>query len=170
MLWFKKVHAPKRYKYIITANHRTAETEGEAFVPFNVRGIARVVRVLYVPRLNSNLILGIDFWRRFHLRPDFVTGYCEVSSIQTSSTSTVSVAENGSVLNDNQKEELRSIIEKFKPKLGRSKLGCLKNVVHHIDTGDAPPCKQKSRGYALSKPATRLLRLLRRITSQNFRD
>lgn len=138
-----KLHASKRYKYIITANHGTAKIEGEAFVPFNVGGITRVVRVLYVPRLNSNLILGIDFWRRFHLRPDFVTGYCEVSSIQTSSTVTISVAENGSVLNVNQKEELRSIIEEFKPKLEKAKLGCLKNVVHHIDTGDAPPCKQK---------------------------
>lgn len=137
------LNAPKRFKYIVVANSGTAKIEGEAFVPFKVGGITRVVRVLYVPRLNSNLILGIDFWRRFHLRPDFVTGYCEVSSLQAASTVPITVAENGNVLNDVQKEELRAIIEEFKPKLERSKLGCLKNVVHHIDTGDAPPCKQR---------------------------
>ena len=34
-------------------------------------------------------------------------------------------------------------MEEFRPKLEKEELGCLKGVVHHIDTGDAPPCKQK---------------------------
>lgn len=134
-------HQSSKYKYIIVANHGTAEIEGEFFVPFKVGDHTRIVPVLYVPRLNSDLILGIDFWKRFHLVPDFLKGTCKVGDIHVQSvTPTMSTDD---VLTPDQRKELSELVEEFKPKLEKEELGCIKNIVHHIDTGDAPPCKQK---------------------------
>ena len=130
----------RQYRYIVVANKDIAEIEGELYVPFDVGGVTRVVTVLYVPRLSSNLILGIDFWKRFHLRPDFLEGTCEVGSIDLQPTAEPPADD---VLNSDQRKELESLVEEFRPRLEREGLGCLKNVVHHIDTGDAPPCKQR---------------------------
>lgn len=143
-------HAPTRFRYIVVANNGMSAIAGELSVPFKVGGITKVVNVLYVPDLNTTLILGIDFWRRYHLRPDFLNNTCEVGEIGL-----VPIEERGeeaeeekkededSVLDSKQKEELEDILEEFRPLLDTGELGCLKGVVHHIDTGDEPPCKQK---------------------------
>ncbi|KAK3931695.1 Transposon Tf2-11 polyprotein [Frankliniella fusca] len=62
---------PSSYVLLRVANKGQAAIEGEVHVPFNVGGVIRVVTVLYVPALSSACILGLDFWRRYHLRPDF---------------------------------------------------------------------------------------------------
>lgn len=76
------LNRPTKFRYILVANQGTAEICGEAFIPFTVGDITKVVRVLYVPRLSSKLILGLDFWRRFHLRPDFVDNTIEVTEVK----------------------------------------------------------------------------------------
>lgn len=128
------LHAPRHYRYIVVANSGTAVILGEVSVPFKVGDITRIVDVLYVPELNTPLILGIDFWRRYHLRPDFVSNTCEVGEIAI-----VRAEESGdeseeekveqdddSVLNPKQKDELDEILTEFGPILDTGKLGCLK--------------------------------------------
>lgn len=72
---------PSRFKFISVANKGTSPISGELDVPFNVGGVVRVVRVLVVPRLSTPLILGLDFWRRFQLRADFITNTVEVGEV-----------------------------------------------------------------------------------------
>ena len=134
------LHQPNKYRYIVVADQGTAKIEGEFFVPFKVGKFVRIVPVLYVPRLNSDLILGLDFWKRFHLVPDFLEGTCKVGDIHVHSATPT---ESDDVLSTEQREELEVLIEEFRPLLEKDALGCLNNIVHHIDTGDALPCKQK---------------------------
>ncbi|KAE8747049.1 hypothetical protein FOCC_FOCC006187 [Frankliniella occidentalis] len=138
-------HAPRRFQFIKVANKGIAPIECELSVPFEVGGKTKIVEVLFVPQLSSDLILGLDFWRRYNLRPDFVTNTCEISvdSAEVFSASLEEGEEEDNVLTPTQRIELQSLLDEFRPILDTDKLGCLKGVEHHIDTGDAPPCKQK---------------------------
>lgn len=138
-----EVQPSQKYKFISVANKGVAKIAGEAFVPFEVGGLTRIVRVLYVPQLSSPLILGIDFWRRFHLRPDFLQETCDIGEIVIVPEEYQEETSKEDVLTADQRRELQCIVEHFKPKLDTGTLGCLKGVSHHIDTGDAPPCKQR---------------------------
>ncbi|KAK3922143.1 Retrovirus-related Pol polyprotein from transposon 412, partial [Frankliniella fusca] len=134
----------QRYKFIRVANQGVSPIEGEVSVPFMVAGKMKIVDVLYVPLLSSDLILGIDFWRRYHLCPDFLKGTCDVGSVRVLDPEEVEPPpDEDDVLSPEQRLELEDILKKYRPLLDTDELGCLKGVEHHIDTGDAPPCKQK---------------------------
>ncbi|KAE8741834.1 hypothetical protein FOCC_FOCC012643 [Frankliniella occidentalis] len=138
-------HAPKRFQYIKVANKGIAPIESEVSVPFEVAGKTKIVDVLFVPQLSSDMILGLDFWRRYNLRPDFVSNTCEVNvdGAEVFSASTEEEEPEDNVLTPDQRAELEEILADFRPVLDTERLGCLRGVEHHIDTGDAPPCKQK---------------------------
>ncbi|KAE8741787.1 hypothetical protein FOCC_FOCC012676 [Frankliniella occidentalis] len=129
-----------RFSHVKVADEDTTEVQGEVDVPFEVGDKVRLITVLYVPRISKNLILGMDFWRRFHFVPDFVTAKCEVNidSIQLLETPE-SIKDD--VLTEGQRKELDKLLEFFKPYLQPGKLGCVKGVEHNIDTGDSKPFK-----------------------------
>ncbi|KAG5871034.1 hypothetical protein JTB14_010585 [Gonioctena quinquepunctata] len=54
----------------IVANGQVCESIGECQVPFNVRERVKLVKVLVVPSLHHNLILGIYFWKAMGIVPD----------------------------------------------------------------------------------------------------
>lgn len=125
--------APTRFSHVKVANAKLAEIQGIVTVPFKVGTKVRVVEVLVVASLTKMLILGIDFWRRFHLLPDFVSKLCEVHDKD------FDLKEDP--LTGSQREKLKSLIEEFRPTLSPGHLGCIKNVEHVIDTGSARPFK-----------------------------
>jgi len=109
------------FSNILVANADQARILGEFSVPFRVGEVTRVVEVLHVPTLSTPLLLGIDFWRRFHLRPDFVEETCEVGSVELPEEEaeawedpvSQSDPENESVLTEEQRGELREILEAY---------------------------------------------------------
>lgn len=128
------------YSHIKVADKRLANVTGEVQVPFNVGGKIRMLRVIIVPQVSCCLILGIDFWRRYHLNPDFVKEECTINIDE------VQILEEPpelklDPLTPEQREELMKIVDYFRPLLEPGKLGCIKGVEHHIDTGDAKPIK-----------------------------
>ena len=130
-------------KSIRVANAKLSAIQGEVIVPFRVGRSVRVMTVLVVPELTSVLLLGMDFWRRFQLRVDFLKGMCEVGTVLVQEESAEeSDPDTDSVLTSKQREELEEILETYRPLLDKEELGCAKGVVHHIDTGEAPPSKQ----------------------------
>lgn len=152
------LNKPTKYRYILVADRGMAEITGEAFIPFTVASITRVVRVLYVPRLSSKLILGLDFWKRFHLRADFVDNIVEASDLkvgfkeppacnqetkQEDKENNQPSDQEDNILNKKQKEELEEILAEFRPKLDTGKLGCLKNKLHRVETETEEPLKQR---------------------------
>lgn len=129
-----KLH-PSKYTTLKVADQGTSGIEGEFQVPFNVCGKIRLVPVLYAPCLSSDLILGLDFWRRYHLIPDFVNNTCTVSS------AIVEIIERPpevqeECLNSRQQEELQNLLEEFRPILQPGKLGCVRGVFHTINIKD----------------------------------
>lgn len=143
---FKVLHAsglkmhPSKYSHLRAANKGTCQIMGEFFVPFEVGGIVRVVPVLYAPGLSSGLILGMDFWKRFHLRPDFVTATVEIGGA-TCEIIDPPAGLNEEILDDKQKKELEKLLDEFRPRLEPGKLGTIKGVAHTINIGDAKPFK-----------------------------
>jgi len=130
-------------KSIRVANAQLSAIQGEVIVPFRVGRSVRVMTVLVVPELTNVLLLGMDFWRRFQLRVDFLKGMCEVGTVLVQEESAEeSDPDTDSVLTSKQREELEEILETYRPLLDKEELGCAKGVVHHIDTGEAPPSKQ----------------------------
>ena len=129
-----------RYAHLRVANKNTTSIEGEFYVPFNVEGIVRVVTVLYVPLLSCPLILGLDFWRRYHLLPDFVNNTVEIAEVQLLDKPP---EVNEECLNASQKAELQELLEEFRPLLEPGKLGCVKGYEHVIDTGASPPVQSR---------------------------
>ncbi|XP_052129793.1 zinc finger SWIM domain-containing protein 5 [Frankliniella occidentalis] len=134
-------HAPKRFQYIKVANKGIAPIESEVSVPFEVAGKTKIVDVLFVPQLSSDMILGLDFWRRYNLRPDFVSNTCEVNvdGAEVFSASTEEEEPEDNVLTPDQRAELEEILADFRPVLDTERLGCLRGVEHHIDTGAPDP-------------------------------
>jgi len=128
---------------IRVANSQLSNVQGEVVVPFRVGRTVRVVTVLVVSELSHSLILGMDFWKRFQLRIDFLKKSCEVGAVSVPEEEIVGKEDLDSdcVLTPKQKEELDDIIETYRPLLDKEKLGCAKGVFHHIDTGDATPSK-----------------------------
>lgn len=123
---------PSKFTTLKVANKGTSSIEGEFQVPFNVGGKIRLVPVLFAPCLSSDLILGLDFWKRYHLVPDFVNNICYVSG------ATVEVLQPPSevleeCINERQREQLEKLLEDFKPILQPGKLGCVRGVTHTIN-------------------------------------
>ena len=76
-LKLKKSH----YACVRVANSSITQVLGEFSVPIKIGDVLRVVQVMYVPALSTDRLIGIDFWRRFNLRPDFVERTCDVGSV-----------------------------------------------------------------------------------------
>lgn len=139
------------YQSVTTANKSQAKIKGEIAVPFSVCGKVRVVDVLFVPKLNQPLILGLDFWRRYNLRTDFVNDLCEVvdddSPIVDLDEIEVEIVEKPpeleDVLSPDQRAQLQRLLEEFRPLLEPGRLGKIRGVEHHINTGEAQPLKTR---------------------------
>jgi len=125
------------FSHIQVADSGTACIEGELHVPFQIGSTTRVIPVLFVPKLNATLLLGIDFSKRFNLRVDFVQETCEVSTVEIGSEG------EEDVLNPDQRQRLNELLEEFRPLFDSEKFPCAKGVVHHIDTGDALPVRRR---------------------------
>ncbi len=142
--------ASSRFSHVRVANKGNVEVAGEVAVPFVVGGKCRLITVLYVPLLSYSLVLGVDFWRRFHLRPDFITAECEMplDALEFPDPEDSSILEESddkedkeSILTMEQEKELKGLMEFYQPYIDPGHLGCVKGVEHNINTGEAPPFK-----------------------------
>lgn len=129
-----------KFSHVQVADKGLVEIAGEIQVPFRVGNTCRVVPVICVPLLNTKLILGIDFWRRYHLRPDFLLSQVEIACSQ------VDLLEKPPEIDEDpltpgQRAQLQTVLDFYKPDLDPGRLGCVKGAEHHIDVGDASPFK-----------------------------
>lgn len=134
----------KKKSYFTTlrvASKHTTEIAGEFQVPFALAGECRVIPVLYVPLLSNNLILGIDFWKTFNIRPDFVNRTVEIAAVEL--LETAPTLEKEAKLTKKQREQLDALLKEFQPILETGNLGKIKGVLHTIDTGNSPPVKTR---------------------------
>jgi len=140
------------------ASAGTARISGVAHLPVSLGGVVKIVPVLVVPSLNGDLILGMDFWRYFALKPDMGTGVCVFPPVNSMVVPKESPKEE-------QQVRLNELIVKFRPKLMSKNFGCTTKIRHHIETGDAQPIKRR---YFQFSP--KLLEVLYAELDQLLRD
>ena len=127
---------PSRHAKITVACGATAGISGVAHLPVSMGGVVKIIPMLVVPSLSGELILGMEFWRFFELKPDMKTGVCTFPQIN------MMVVPKDS-LSEDQRIRLSELILKFRPKLMDRGLGCTTRIRHHIETGDAQPVKRR---------------------------
>lgn len=126
---------------VILADGSRQAIYGSVVVPVVLNSILHLTRLLVVPHLKEQLILGADWWKAMGLVVDLkhqiYTFHEELNSI----SSTPAIIGH-SLLTAKQKDELKSLIEEYKRKSG-DKLGCTSRFEHVIDTGASQPIKQR---------------------------
>lgn len=122
----------KPYKINVKTADGTTYTVNEyADLPFEYNGQCRIISTLIVPNIATNLILGMDFWNAFNIKPQIV------SSLEVKNDK-----QDSHILNDAQLTELQNILDVF-PFSKENQIGCTGLLKHNIDTKDAKPIKQK---------------------------
>lgn len=102
-------------------------------LPITYDGKQLTISVLVVPSIAKELILGMDFWRAFNIRPVV----CDSIEIEK-----VCPVSNKHSLSQFQSTQLAEIVALF-PESREGIIGCTKLITHAIDTSDARPIKQK---------------------------
>lgn len=98
-------------------------------LPITFKNKTELLPTLVVPTLTKQLILGMDFWSLFNIKP--VCGLIDL------------VTEDHIELSSTDKNLLDEAIAQFQPSVPNTPLSCTHLVEHHIDTGSTPPIKQR---------------------------
>lgn len=148
-------------KTFTAANGHNLQSIGFINLPVTFEKQFHILKAYVVPSVKSNLILGMDFWTKFKLFPKFYNTISihdsaynvnEVSSV----SETTSVVHSYNELTESQRVTADNIIEQFKNiSTEKCGLGRTNLVMHHIDTGDSLPIRQ--RYYRVSPEKQRIL-------------
>lgn len=107
-------------------------------VPMTFRGMRRMIKASFVPTINEFLILGMNFWDSFSIKP----AICTIS--EEPKVPNVTVEHDLSI---DQAEQLQAAL-KVMPFSTEGALSQTHLMTHCIDTGSSPPIKQ--RHYTVS--------------------
>lgn len=131
---------------VSTADGKVQDYLGFVDIPITLNGISRYMKVLVIPSVVHELILGIDFLKIFKIKADFdnLTFDAKINS----SCNVINSILDKNDLSDTQQSQLDNIIDLYKSIDSSDKLGLTSVISHSIDTGDAKPIRQ--RQYPLS--------------------
>lgn len=144
-------------KHVTTADGTRQDVIGVVDLPIFVNNTCRILRALVVPKLKHAFILGSDFCRKFSLRIDFRRNTWDVRDNADHEISIVNeidpVYSTKEILTrhdftDDQVKQVDKVLALFKNLNRDGKVGRTNKLIHHIETGDAKPIKQ--RQYLLS--------------------
>lgn len=146
---------------IVAAGGQRMKSLGYILLPIVFENNLRVIKAHVVPNIKTNLILGIDFWHKFQLLPEYLK---KIDYIAPQDSKIAELAFNSSTLhihsyqnlNQDQKAIADNIIDKFKQISFQYKgLGRTHLISHNINTGDAQPIRQ--RYYRMSPEKLKLI-------------
>lgn len=121
-----------------TADGTKHVPNGYANVPFIFNNKIDVIPCLIVPSITKPLILGMDFWKCFNIKPVVEIGELDIQQ---------KIVECEHNLTPDQQNAFKEVIALFKSSDGCT-LGRTHVLKHRIDTNDATPIKQ--RAYTVS--------------------
>lgn len=124
---------PSRYS-IRTADGAIHKTEDALILPVEYFGRTHEIEAPLLNSLNHDLVLGVDFWTKFNIRPAVV----EVGSIEMAKQISVSDTID---LSSEDAIELQAVLKKM-PFGEKGILSKTPLIKHTIDTGHALPIKQ----------------------------
>ena len=121
-----------------TADSSTHVVDCVLALPITYNGETKILNVFFVPIITKTLILGIDFWNLFHIRP-IICDAVELEKV---------IRVSGSHELEQNKAKILQNILKVMPFSKPGMLSKTHVITHCIDTGDAKPIKQ--RQYVIS--------------------
>lgn len=92
------------------------------------------LKTIIVPSLTNELILGMDFWTLFGIRPVIANEINQINALNTKEQI---------ILSDLQTNELNQVIKTFHVATSTLLLGRTNVLCHDINTGDAKPIRQR---------------------------
>lgn len=142
---------------VTAAGGENIKSLGYINIPISFENQYHILKAFVIPQIKRNLILGVDFWRKFKLCPKFIgsiamakTNNC---SLVTSQSTFIQGYEN---LDQSQKQLADNVIKQFEDISFQNKgLGVTNLITHRINTGDSEPIRQ--RYYRLSPEKQRIL-------------
>lgn len=145
---------------IVAAGGQVLRSVGYVNLQIQFENSSDTIKAYVVPDVDTPLILGIDFWRKFKLCPKYI-GSLNKTGAPNSSTDRLMNEKSTHVtsymkLDSYQRVIADDVIERFKAisyeerGLGRTNL-----ITHRIDTGDAIPIRQ--RYYRMSPEKSRII-------------
>lgn len=169
---FKEFVAIK--SYVKTADGNLQKVSGYLYVDVIFKDQSKKLKILIVPTITQRLILGLDFWKNFHLAPEIFGHFVfasvgensnvlsELSAFNIQSDVLSEIYEKSNELpsctefplSTNQRHQLNTVIDLF-PNFEKQGLGRTSFIKHKIDVGDANPVKQ--RFYPVSPAVERLM-------------
>lgn len=118
---------------IRTADGTIHDVDRTYDVPITYHSTTETLRILFTPVVSQDLILGMDFWEKFQIRPVIVGEVeCE-KSIPVSTEHELSV----------EHAKTLQVILKSMPFSREGALSKTHLIEHVIDTGNSPPIKQR---------------------------
>ncbi|KAJ8737429.1 hypothetical protein PYW08_000024 [Mythimna loreyi] len=144
--------------FLIAAGGQRLNSIGSMNLPIHFEDQFHIIEALVVPEINNNLILGIDFWRKFQICPKYLYSISigqinnNIASVNTDNTH----LQNYDTLDTAQRVVADNIIRQFEEISFKVKgLGNTNVITHRIDTGDTQPIRQ--RYYRMSPEKQRIL-------------
>lgn len=142
-------------RIITTADGKPQSIIGVCQLPIYLNNTCKLINVSVVPSLRCGIILGSDFCKTFkldiHFKDNSWNVPSELSNLLVLSEDDISSQcekQDKVVLTTAQQRELDSVVSLFRDLSPENNLGRTHLMAAHIETGDAPPFKQ--RQYRLS--------------------
>lgn len=138
---------PKPIRILLkTADGKFHSCRKMAKLPIRFAGEKRYIRVFIAPNIDHDIVLGIDFWDAFGIRPAIFRGISslepEIICVGHDKLGREGQGKLYHQLTTEQEEALRNVKSHYTWS-NDIDLGCTDLIVHHIDTGDNKPIKQK---------------------------
>jgi Aspartyl protease len=128
-----------------TADGTPHTVKGFVYAPFTFDNRLRIIPALLIPTLSRELILGIDFWENFDIKPKIERPSMNPVE-ETSEITKATEIQTDHDLTCVQKSRLARIIDTLRPKT--EKIVPTKMMIHKIDTGDSEPVRSKPYSFS----------------------
>lgn len=145
---------------VVAAGGQTMKSVGYIELPIRFEENFHIIKAYVIPGIDTSLILGVDFWRKFELCPKYLGSIDITQSADSLGSISPSIPEKHITSYDNLEEGQRvivdSLVEQFRDiSMERKGLGRTSLITHRIDTGDSPPIRQ--RYYRMSPEKQRIV-------------
>lgn len=136
---------PYRLQSVTTASGEQCRIGGAVNLIMELEGRSKWVEVLYVPSIQTPLVLGLDFWQHMEIVPDLTKGswvFSKVNDLKVASLMSPTAIHARDNLPPSDRQRLDVLVAESFELFSKSP-GCTSLIEHEIDTGDAQPIKQR---------------------------
>lgn len=141
---------------VVAAGGQSMQSHGYINLPVHFQNQFHIIRAYIVPDINTGLILGVDFWRKFNVLLKFLSTFSKAALAEAHPKPDHPVfIHSYDNLSPSEKSIADNIIAQFENiSAERKGLGETNILEHNIDTGDGQPIRQ--RYYRMSPEKQRL--------------